>query len=254
MREREPFQPDDLEELHTELFSRADRVVPMRDIYKGDTAPMVIGLRHDVDDNETRRSFDTALRMAEWEFEHGYSSTYFLLHGSYYWGEEMLCQVPKFEELGHEVGIHVNALAESLKTGREPSRILASAIAELRNAGVRVCGSVAHGDQLCHQAKFVNDEMFQETPRVALGAPDRVLTHGKEQRRIEPLSRQIYGLEYDANWLPRGDYISDSGGHWNPRPDSFHLACQHLGQAGQLHILIHPDWWGQAFAPTKVTA
>ena len=118
MRTQDPFQRDDLEQLHTELFSRADRVVPMRDIYKGDRSERVIGLRHDVDDNIG--SFWAALQMAQWEFEHGYSSTYFLLHGSHYWGEEMFEQVPQFEELGHEVGLHVNALAEALRIRQDP--------------------------------------------------------------------------------------------------------------------------------------
>ena len=64
-----PFTASDLEELDARLLSVADRVVPMRDIWKGDVGRRVIGLRHDVDDNAG--SFDTALAMARWECEHG---------------------------------------------------------------------------------------------------------------------------------------------------------------------------------------
>jgi hypothetical protein len=254
VRSEHPFRHDDLEELHTELFSRAERVVPMYDVHRGDTGEKVIGLRHDVDDNAG--SFDTALRMAEWEFEHGYSSTYYLLHTAYYW-ERALVEAPRFEELGHEVGIHVNALAEAFRQRREPHLILARALAELRETGVRVVGCVAHGDPLCREngrVVFVNDEMFSESARPSVGDPERMIERLNVVLPLSPMSRSVYELEYDANWLPRGDYISDSGGYWNPRRDSFELAVSHWAEAGQLHILIHPDWWSEAFVPVEVAA
>jgi hypothetical protein len=247
---REPFQPDDLEELHDRLYRQADRVVPMRDIYKGDTNHRVIGLRHDVDDNQHRDSFGTALKLAQWEFDHGYSSTYFLLHGAYYWNADMLTQVGVFEELGHEVGIHVNGIAEALRTGQDPHRIVAKAISELRAEGVRVTGCVAHGDQLCHRVGFVNDEQFTESARPMMGPPDRKLRHNGSYMAIEPVSRTVFGLEYDANWLPRAYYLSDSGGHWS---QPFDGVVAKFGE-GQLHVLVHPDWWGQAFQPLEVAA
>jgi hypothetical protein len=124
------FTARDLEMLDARLFSRADRVVPMRDIWKGDVGRQVLGLRHDVDDNPG--SFETALAMAEWEMEHGYSSTYFLLHGSHYWDADHLVRALAFEEMGHEVGIHVNALAEALRQRRSPEWILLEALGDLR--------------------------------------------------------------------------------------------------------------------------
>jgi hypothetical protein len=245
-----PFTPADLDELD-QFFSEADRVVPMRDVFMGDRGDRVIGLRHDVDDNPG--SFATALKMAQWEFDHGYSSTYFLLHGSYYW-DEALTMAGWFEELGHEVGIHVNAVAEALRTKRAPHLILARALHELRNAGVRINGAVAHGDPLCHRANFVNDEMFLECARPSYGAPDRLVEYGGVVCPLEPLSMSVFELDYDANRLPRGDYISDSGGRWNPHPDSFDRAVGNWSQAGQLHMLVHPDWWGEAFVPVEVAA
>lgn len=219
----------------------------MRDVYKGDTGADVIGLRHDVDDN--RGSFATALRMAEWEMEHGYSSTYFLLHGSHYWNDEWLEAVPQFEEMGHEIGIHVNAIAETLRTRSDPHAILGEAISELRSTGVRVVGCVAHGDALCHKAGFVNDELFTESSRPAYGAPDRRIEHRGVCYDLKPVTRSKYGLEYDANWLPRGDYLSDSGGEWS---QPFNHVVQTFGR-GQLHVLVHPDWWSEAF-PVAVAA
>jgi hypothetical protein len=242
VRDRAPFQRHDLEELDERLLSRARRVVPMYDIARGDIGRETIGLRHDVDDNPG--SLTTALRMAEWECERGYSSTYFLLHGSYYW-DEVIRAAPALEELGHEVGIHVNALAAALRLRTDPHAILAEALGELRSTGVRVVGCVAHGDNLCHSIGFVNDELFLESPRPDWGAPDRELRHAGIRLPIRPRSRRVYGLLYDANWLPRGNYLSDSSGRWS---QPFASVVERFGVGGQLHVLVHPDWWTEAFA------
>lgn len=239
-----PFLASDLEELDARLLSCADRVVPMYDVARGDTGPHTIGLRHDVDDNEG--SLDTALRFAQWEFERGYSSTYFLLHGSYYWGDDALVAAEALEELGHEVGIHVNAIAEALRHDRDPHVLLDEALTYLRTA-VRVVGCVAHGDELCRVnggVQFVNDELFSDSPRPKIGAATRTLEHGAVKVRLAPIPRATYGLEYDANWLSRGDYLSDSGGEWS---QPFSEVVQAWPERGQLHMLVHPDWWAQAF-------
>lgn len=242
MRQAAPFLADDLAELRLRLLARAERVVPLYDVFKGDRGAGVIGLRHDVDDNPL--SFETALAFAEWEFERGFASTYFLLHDSHYWTPETLELVPRFVELGHEVGIHVNALAVALMEDVDPHVVLFNALEELRATGVTVRGSVAHGDALCHAHRFVNDEIFTESRREDYGAADRWLSSGERLVQIEPVSRALYGLEYDASWLGRADYLSDSGGRWS---QPFDHVVERFG-FGQLHVLIHPDWWTDAFA------
>jgi hypothetical protein len=246
-----PFQAPDLEELDVRLLSKASRVVPMHDVARGDTGPTVIGMRHDVDDNPG--SLDTALELARWESARGYSSTYFLLHDSYYW-PEVLPAAEQFEELGHEVGIHVNAIAEALRTGRDPHDIFEEALTYLRTAA-RVVGCVAHGDPLCRRQdetiRFVNDELFSESARPGIGPATRPLVYHGNRIQLAPLPRAKYGLEYDANWLSRGDYISDSGGHWS---QPFEGVAQSFPSKGQLHMLIHPDWWSEAFIQVGVAA
>lgn len=243
MRIRSPFKPADLETLDGRLLSRADRVVPLWDVHSGDRGAGVIGLRHDVDDNPL--SFETALAFAEWEFDRGYSSTYFLLHSAHYW-PDALEEVPRFVDLGHEVGIHVNAIAVALERDDDPHRILFDALEALRGTGVTVRGCVAHGDPLCHSSRFVNDEMFVESRRPNYGPADRILRAGNTLLTLEPVSRSMYGLEYDANWLPRDDYLSDSGGAWSqPFSD---VALRFAGGGVHLQALIHPDWWPDAFA------
>jgi hypothetical protein len=249
-----PFLVDDLAELDARLLSRADRVVSMRDVFDGDTDPRTIGLRHDVDDNP--RALDTALRMAEWEAARGYSSSYYLLHDSHYWDNGMPVVAPLLEELGHEVGLHVNAIAEALRQDRDPHDILRDALVELRATGVTVTGCVGHGDGLCRQAGFVNDEVFVESPRPDWGAPERTVSHAGVDVEIRPVSRAVYGLDYDAIWLPRGAYLSDSGGRWQNgySNEAFDQTAVGFPFDGQLHLLQHPDHWGRAFVPAAVEA
>src|SRR4029077_8485228 len=88
---------------------------------------------------------------------------------------------------------------------------------------------------------FVNDELFRECPRPDMGHPERVVA-GVE---LKPVPMADFGLEYDANWLPRGGYLSDSGGRWSGI--GFDATVALFPRKGQLHMLVHPDWWDQAF-------
>lgn len=229
----------DLAELDR-LLSSADAVVPMREIHAGAHHPDVIGLRHDVDDN--RGSLDTALEIAIWESSRGYHSTFFLLHTASYWRRPDFLQIADtIEARGHEVGIHANAIAHALRKGGDPAEILHAAIEELRNHGLAITGVAPHGDELCHQVGFVNDEMFAECARPDVGAPDRLLEHDGNAVRLAPVPLAEFGLEYETYRLPRKRYLSDSGGSWNVPPGSIDR------RPGQLHILWHPDWWPEAF-------
>jgi hypothetical protein len=239
---------DDLAELDR-LLARADRVVAMETIAAGETAPGVIGMRHDVDN-----FIAPAVQMAEWEAERGYRSTYFILHTAPYWQQKgvLRAALERIAGCGHEIGIHTNALAAALVTGGDPVEILEEAIAELRGYGYPVKGVVAHGDNICHAAGFINDEMFLESARPGYGEPDRVLVYGGRRVQIQPVSRERFGLAYDAVWQRRVLYLSDSGGRWNRPFDEVSAAFP--DPAGQLHALIHPDWWPQAFSGLRVAA
>ena len=231
MRRCEPFQADDLAELDG-LLRRAALVVPMRELLpygRASTSPHLIALRHDVD-NELA----PALALARWEAERGYRATYFLLHSAPYWDAGLPAAVEGLLALGHEVGIHNNAIAERVRTGRDPHEILAEATERLRDLGANVVGTVAHGDKLCHERGFVNDEMFEECVRTSG-------LHGGVPVERKPLA--AHGLVYDANWIPRDFYASDSGGVW--RGDFDRVPGHDF--SGQLHLLIHPCWWRQAF-------
>lgn len=238
MRRSSPFRADDLADLDERLYSRASAVVAMRDVFDGARGNGVIGVRHDVDN-----VIDPAVAMAEWEAERGYRSTYFILHTSPYWQDKDLLRrsVDRIAELGHEIGFHVNAISEAITSRRDPVEIVEEAVAELRSFGHPVSGVVAHGDPLCHQYGFVNDEMFLESARPLYGAADRTVAGIVPLR---PVSRSRFGFDYDPNWLSRGDYLSDSGGTWS---QPFDKVANRFPGPGQLHMLVHADWWGEAF-------
>jgi hypothetical protein len=219
----------------------------MREIYAGNTDRQTIGLRHDCDN-----VIEPAVQFAEWEAERGYRSTYFALHTAPYWEDEQLLRgsLERIAELGHEIGIHNNAVAEASETGCDPVEILAGAIDQLRGYGFEIRGTVAHGDPRCYTngtVGFVNDELFSECARPEFGFASRPAG----RRYIEPVPLATFGLEYDANWLPRAEYLSDSGGAWS-RP--FDEVADGFPFAGQLHVLIHPDWWREAFTREAVAA
>ena len=227
----------------------------MREIAAGEFHPDVIGLRHDVDN-----TLAPALELAEWEHRHGFRATYFVLHDSPYWDDpELRGTLEAIQDLGHEIGIHSNALAVALATGREPYEVLGSALARLRSWGLHVTGHVAHGDsEWCyredHSLVFVNDELIEECARPELGEPDRwIEAHGR-RLRIVPLPMAEFGLRYDSYRAgPRSLYLSDSGGRWNEDPAK--IATLYPHPTGQLHILVHPCWWTEAFpARTEVRA
>jgi hypothetical protein len=232
-----PFLPADLEALDA-LYQRAGSIVRMdtvfdalgNDIY---FMPGSIAVRHDCDN-----VIHPAVRMASWERDRGYTSTYYILHTSPYWQDKDLLRrsCESIAELGHEIGIHNDAITVALETGRDPAEVLHEVTDELRSYGHTIRSTVAHGNHLCRVHNYVNDEMFDTCYRDDYGSIERLGFN------TTPLS--AFGLEFDANWLPRGDYLSDSGGRWS---QDFDQVAHTWPAKGQLHMLVHPDWWAEAF-------
>lgn len=241
MRDREPFLPDDLGDLDA-FLSRASLVVAMEDVFDEglDADPTLVGMRHDCDN-----VIKPAVEMAIWEAERDYRSTYYILHTAPYWQDKDLLRssLERIVELGHEVGIHNDAITVQLETGRAAVAVLADAVEELRGYGFTIRSTVAHGNARCHADRYVNDEMFTECHRDDYGDISRL--------GVETYPLASFGLEFDANWIPRGDYLSDSGGQWS---QPFDEATSRWPRRGQLHMLVHPDWWGAAFTAERAAA
>lgn len=277
MRGRAPFQAQDLAELDESLLARANAVVTMAAVHDGHKDPNAIGLRHDLDGP---KALEVAVRCAEWEADRGYAATFYVLHTAAYWDAPgFVDALDRIVELGHEVGLHVNCLAEALRTGRDPDVILDESLNTLRGYGFEIRGVAGHGDPFCNRDRapgeitFANDEMFTQCQRPQEGEPDRVITRGNISLQLCPRPLEDFGLEYEALkvaydgedvWPFR---ISDSGGRWlNPGWEetierwqgerlSFGSMTQPTKQIRQLHFLWHcGDWWAEAFVPDRVAA
>lgn len=264
MRQHGPFTRTDLDDLGA-FFETAHAVVSMREVLAGNRDPRVIGLRHDVDNHSA--ALDTAVELARWEAASGWRSTYFLLHTARYWRDGRWRQAAEtMALLGHEIGLHADAVAYALEHGGDPHEIVHDALGELRDAGHVVTGVVGHGNQLCHRANFANDEQFVECVRTNLGPPDRTLRYQGRTLRLDPLPLADFGLEYEAIGLRMYEaedgimrtrdgqvYNTDSGRQWYY---PFEQTVEEFGAItdGQLHLLLHPDHWSEAFVAEEVAA
>lgn len=264
MRQAGPFTSSDLDELG-EFFSTTQAVVSMREIHAGNRNPRVVGLRHDVDNHV--HALDTAVELARWEAEHGWRSTFFLLHTARYWEDERWRRAAEtMALLGHEIGLHVDAIAYALDHGGDPHEIVEEALAEMRDAGHTVIGVVGHGNQLCHRIEFANDEQFRECVRPTLGEPDRELSYAGRTLKLDPRPLSDFGLHYESINLrqyegldgimhtrPGQVYNTDSGRKWY-YPFEQTIAEFEAITDGQLHLLLHPDHWHKAFVVEEVAA
>lgn len=255
---------DDLADLDKRLLSRAHAVVAVRDMVAGCRDRDVVVMRHDVDNGTG--ALEAAVSMAQWEADRGYRSSYYLLHTAAYWRDGRLDDAAlTIAACGHEIGIHTNAIADALRTGDDPDEILLAAIAQLRELGLQIVGTVGHGDQLCRkdEANFNNADQFVECKRQAV-EPERTLTHDGVTVKLRPRPLDYFGLRYEAAFsiLPtRGHYNTDSNGRWlYPFDDTVaDFETSRAGAAGggwqsrgPTVLLVHPDWWTQAFAPESV--
>lgn len=219
------FGPDDFRKLEDFLATR-DRVTPLIEVARGDRSANAISMRHDVDHN-----LEHAVKFARWETARGFRSSYFLLHSAWYWNEpEMMKRgVDELLALGHEVGIHNNAVALARDLGPDPGWerariILEVAILTLTELGASVRGAAAHGDRRCDTHQVHNNDMWvNENPA------------GGGYQLAD------FGLEYEAYFLHRDAwYISDSGGTLVP-PAPLEHDDEILPK--RTTMLIHPCHW-----------
>ncbi|HWB21029.1 MAG TPA: sulfotransferase [Phycisphaerales bacterium] len=221
--------------------------------------PDAIALRHDID-----HDLDLALEIAHHEHVRGIRATYFLLHSHQYFDDpQFTIKCRQLAEYGHEVGVHLNALAmwaEGLTD--DPDETLSVALERLRESGLEIHGASAHGDKACYRHQCINYWMFSE-----LAGPrpeEREFGKSAEGIRVESAQHQIqyphdhqlrradgavlplwqsslarHGLEYTASHVPHDWYWTDTGGGWtrSADPKLYDLS------RGRHQVLMHPFWW-----------
>ncbi len=198
-------------------------------------------IRHDVDNH-----LHLAWAMAEAERGRGIKSVYFMLNTSPYFRLNLFISIVKdFVKVGHTIGMHNNSVTAAYKGGNPnlADEILQRDLDYLRNAGP-IFITASHGDICNRQLNVMNYEMFTECRR-----------NGSFPHR--PLSD--YGLKYEAYFLPRDLYLSDSGGVWSSKRD-INISLKpdekapgidpmiviekfNAMESGILQVLVHPQWW-----------
>jgi hypothetical protein len=252
---RRTFGPSDLAELDG-VLRQANAVVGLATWLatpEERRSARTVLLRHDTDSD-----IDGALRLARWEAERGYRATYFVLHDDWYYrgnrdgrpSRYVRRRLGEIFSLGHEIGIHNNAISVGLRTGRDPVEILSEELGHLREAGFEVTGTSAHADPLGRAIGYSNADSFLEPTRRGQIAEEHVLagvdpgSGNAVSVILRPVHLATLGLTYEAGQIRHRHSLSDSHGQWS-RP---------LASAGELFargdlplsILMHPAWWALA--------
>jgi|GEM_PF-1765112 len=168
-------------------------------------ADKVIGLiRHDVDGDLV-----AALDMAKLEAAYSISSTYFLLHTAPYYAittdgvtrrnEESVSIYKEIEALGHEIGIHTDALELYQTHLVNGSEALQQEIEWLRQQGLRIRGTLAHNSFNVYGAN--NYTIFKGRPLTDYYYPGeaRSVIHNGKWAPLQELDEIALDLEYEGN-------------------------------------------------------
>jgi hypothetical protein len=248
-----------IKNAYVDLLRHFGRTSTVDALFRDARRPDMIALRHDID-----HDLDLALAMAHIEHALGHRATYYLLHTHEYWHDPMLVdKCLQLVEYGHEVGLHLNVLTEWME-GRivDLTTHIRDLLRPLREAGVNIVGTSAHGDRACYEHQFINywiwrelrgdEPAAQENGRSAEGIhvaePRHQITYPADERIRRPdgvsmpvwnVSMQECGLLYDAVHVHHDHYWTDTGGRWTRSDDPL----RHDLSRGRHQVLVHPFWW-----------
>ncbi len=248
-----------------------------------------VALRHDVD-----WSIDNALAMASLEQQQGVRSTWFLLHPDgeitreNYFGRiddrgrlvidpRLFDHARRLVDLGHEVGLHNDLISLSLATGRPPGNYLEQICEAFAARGLPLAGSVSHGSRTCRAHGYMNHQVFadlRDAPTVVdyVDTPELFEAYARPfvqaqtphgPRRIEKFTLRMadFGLRYEANFVPRAIYLSDSSSRWTiweanhrtafPKHEpgarwqtALQSALSRQAAGANMQVLVHACHWG----------
>jgi hypothetical protein len=236
-------------------------VVPLDEYLKNfDSNKIVIGLRHDVDND-----LKVAQRFSATEKNLGFRSTYYILHTAPYYladpsnkavhNDSILPILKDMQDSGHfEIGWHNDLITLQVVYHIDPVSFLHQELDWLRKNGIRVVGSSSHGSSYCRVYYYINFYFFEECtwPIVKpfvnnVTVPDA--TGAKSNIKKGKLSD--FGLEYEAYFLNNNKYFSDAsitnGVRWNIGM----LDLSALKKGDRVIILLHPIHWHQAYTEAR---
>ncbi len=184
------------------------------DFYEADPGRRHVILRHDID-----LSTQAAVQMAELESSIGVTAVYFvLLRTEFYnpWSRQCRTDLNDLCELGHEVGLHLDASIYD-----EDDKTLQTAAAE--------------------ECDALEQVLQRPVKTISFHRPAKTL-----QGKIGLLAGRRHA--YEPLFFHQMGYCSDSRGGWHHGHPLEHEAVR---KNRALQLLTHPIWWQDPAMPTK---
>ena len=180
----------------------------------GQAAARTIIMRHDVD-----YTLNGLLELAAIEHDLGCTATYlFRVHADEYnlFSCVSWARLDDIRRMGHEIGLHFEAMNVGRALGIDPVELLAREKAVLE---------VMLGEQI-HTASEHREisGVIHETPLYDL--------------RHDPYRAGFRFYAMDPVYASNMKYLSDSNAHWREGD-----LIEHLGKHDRFQVLIHADWW-----------
>lgn len=218
----------------------------------------VLLLRHDIDHCPIE-----AHRMAETEAKLGICSSFYVLttdQGAKWWDDkqarkEGLSLLRDIQSMGHEVGLHYDALGNFLTTGTPVSTHLTETIAFLKSEGLKIEGCAAHGSRVLTDLRTgqaplsayeCTNPVYRDYVSYNIWKDDK---RGASKFKVHYL--HDYGLKYEAYFINRDWYYADDhvGNHGVKGPQEYaglkawQIDPQTVKHNAVMQALFHPIKW-----------
>jgi hypothetical protein len=177
-------------------------------------ADRLIILRHDVD-----YTLNGVSELAAIEHSMGVTSTYFFrVHAHEYnlFTPHVYDLIRKLQALGHEIGLHFEALTFARALALEPKDVLAREKRVL---------------ELILDHPIISASEHRDISQVVHGTPNY-------HDLYNPLDAGFRYYALAPEFFGGMKYLSDSNGFWREGD-----LTEHLGSHRRFQVLVHPDWW-----------
>ena len=213
-RRLQPFSYDYFAEMLDESAAQGYRISSFERY--DESYPRTIILRHDVD-----FTLHGTLELARIEAERGCSATWlFRVHADEYNLFSCTAQtlVRQIRELGHEIGLHFEAMNVGRALNLDPPQLL-------RREKAAIEAILGHAIRTASEHRELSGQLHG-TPRY--------------HELYDPYEIGLDFYAMDPRYCRQMKYLSDSNAHWREGD-----LLQHLGRHERFQVLIHADWWFQ---------
>jgi hypothetical protein len=238
-------------------------VLPIDEFRKrSDTNKIVIGLRHDVDND-----LKIAYRFSQTEKKLGFRSTYYILHTADYYlasptnkaihTDSILPILKDMQNNSHfEIGWHNDLVTLQVVYHIDPVDFLHKELAWLRGNGLKITGSASHGSNYCRVYNYLNFYFFEECtwPIVGQFVNNVEIPDGNNKIILKKGRFSDFGLDYEAYFLNNNKYFSDASFINGQRWDIGMLDLNSLKKGDRVIILLHPIHWHPGSTLADITS